>query len=976
MKKWIFALALISSRLFGQVVLPWPPVMPPPSLAVKDVGPMEIQSVDVKASVRGLLATVESTYVFKNPNNRVFEGELTFPLPDRGIVCGYAIDVNGALVDAVVVPKEEARIAFEKEVRIGADPGLVEKTKGNLYKTRVYPVPANGTRTIKIVYNAPLAMTDQGAALRLPMPRVRLASRTVEIEVSTPGAKPPVLEGLGDHRFQAAEQVWRVRDESRNIEPGDDILVAMPKLPDAFDLFEKDERGDIWLASAKRLQATEAPNPVRDKLDIYWDASGSHRPTEAEFEALESIVALAGQGTRLRLRLFRNEPGPFREFKTAKELVDFIRSIDAYDGATAFDKLYEEVDKDALSVFFTDGLETFGDVETQVKYPAGRIAAVVSTPEADTAFLRGLTGNRVLKLAEISAEGLSQAFCKLFVERKDEDKALAMRNAMTLSEGPFELTVGRVETAPEGKAPEGRTLATAWASSRMEELAVNPRGNEDAMLGLGRRYGVVGPKTSLLVLESLNQWLRYGIEPPATQPKLREQWQLAMKQRGPEGTPEEKAIRHREMVSRLWKERLAWWERDVSKVPVLPPLKKAASSGVSRENEGAEEDDRSGDHAERAVSGAISALADGVDSASLAAGIANGVLCAAPVGCEMACDEALVKGASAPGQGASTITVKAWNPDTPYLKALSKAATNDLYGVYLAQRKEYAGSPAFYLDCAGRFFEAGERTLAIRILSNLLELKLENASLVRIVAWRLRQAGEYDLAIDQLRRAIALRPEDGQGVRDLALALSERGKRLFAAGDAKTAKGDLQEALGLYVQAAFTPWDRAADTICLFALEEFNALCAWIDAAPAKAWTDGKPAVPELPAEFVKRISTDVRIIMEWDSDNTDIDIHVVEPNGEEAYYAHNRTRRGGLVSRDVVDGFGPEEYMIRVAPKGEYEVFTHYFASHEQMLYGPATVTATVFTNWGRTNEVSRTLSIRLDNPRDKVPLGEITFE
>lgn len=955
MKKWMIALALVSPRLFGQVVLPpWPPVFPPPALVVKDVGPMEVRSVEVKASVRGLLATVESTYVFHNPNNRVFEGELTFPLPDRGIVCGYAIDIGGALVDGVVVPKEEARIAFEKEVRRGVDPGLVEQVKGNLYKTRVYPIPANGTRTVRVVYNAPLAMTDRGAALRLPMARAKLASRTIEIEVATPGAEPPVLEGLGDRRFEAAEQLWRVRDEATDAVPGEDILVAIPRLPDAFDLYEKDPRGDLWIASARRLPSTEAPNPVAGKVDVYWDASGSHRPSEGEFKALEAILGLAGKGTRLRLRLFRDVPEPFRELPSAKDLLAAVRSLDAYDGATAFEGLYEGIDREALSVFFTDGLETVRDASKKDVFPEGRLVAVVSTPEADTAFLRGLTGNRLLKLAEVASNGVAQAFCRLFVPREGGEQAAAAEEPVSISEGPFELVVGRVEKVPAVPVPKGMTLARAWASARMEELAVDPAGNEDAMLGLGRRYGVVGPKTSLLVLDSLSQWLRYEIEPPASQPKLREQWLVAMKDRRPDESPEEKVLRHRERLARLWKKRLTWWERDFTKdpLPVPPPRKPAVAGGAAAP---------ANDAAPARVEAPMAVVAEACLAAdeAPAAVCRNGIL---PADVEA--------GAAAP-----SISVKAWNPDTPYLKALDKVATNDLYAAYLARRKTFAESPAFYLDCAGRFFEAGQRDLAVRILSNLLEMELENASLTRVLAWRLRQAGEYDLAIDQLRRAVGLRPEDGQGVRDLALALSERGKRLFAQGKGVAAKADLEEALALYVRAAFTPWDRAADTLGLFALEEFNALRAWIDASPEKSWTKGKPVVPGLDAEFRKAISTDVRIIMEWDSDNVDIDLHVVEPNGEEAYYAHNRTRRGGLVSRDVTDGFGPEEYMIRVAPKGGYEVFTHYFASHEQMLYGPATVTATVFTNWGRTNEVSKTLSIRLDKPRDKVPLGEISF-
>ena len=40
-----------------------------------------------------------------------------------------------------------------------------------------------------------------------------------------------------------------------------------------------------------------------------------------------------------------------------------------------------------------------------------------------------------------------------------------------------------------------------------------------------------------------------------------------------------------------------------------------------------------------------------------------------------------------------------------------------------------------------------------------------------------------------------------------------------------------------------------------------------------------------------------------------------------------------------------------------------------------PATATATVYTNWGRPAEKRQILSLRLDKPKEKVTVGEITF-
>lgn len=115
---------------------------------------------------------------------------------------------------------------------------------------------------------------------------------------------------------------------------------------------------------------------------------------------------------------------------------------------------------------------------------------------------------------------------------------------------------------------------------------------------------------------------------------------------------------------------------------------------------------------------------------------------------------------------------------------------------------------------------------------------------------------------------------------------------------------------------------------------------------------------------------------MMWDTDNTDIDLHVVEPSGEEIYDDHQNSRNIGLISHDVTTGYGPEEYLIKHAPKGQYLATTKYFASHEQKLIGPATVTAFVYTNWGRANETCKITGVRLETVKEIVKIGDVTIK
>ena len=54
------------------------------------------------------------------------------------------IGARSEIAEGVIVEKVKARQAFEAVVRQNIDPGLVNITKGNEFKTRIYPIPAKG----------------------------------------------------------------------------------------------------------------------------------------------------------------------------------------------------------------------------------------------------------------------------------------------------------------------------------------------------------------------------------------------------------------------------------------------------------------------------------------------------------------------------------------------------------------------------------------------------------------------------------------------------------------------------------------------------------------------------------------------------------------------------------------------------------------------------------------------------------------
>ena len=87
------------------------------------------------------------------------------------------------MVDAVPVERERARVAYETEVRAGVDPGLLEKGEGNSFTTRIYPIPASGTRTIRVTYQAEMGTRGADRTVTIPL-RWGVAPGVTEIRVA------------------------------------------------------------------------------------------------------------------------------------------------------------------------------------------------------------------------------------------------------------------------------------------------------------------------------------------------------------------------------------------------------------------------------------------------------------------------------------------------------------------------------------------------------------------------------------------------------------------------------------------------------------------------------------------------------------------------------------------------------------------------------------------------------------------------
>lgn len=1006
--------------------------------------PVFLEKLQVKASITGPLAYTSLTMTFRNPHNRPLGGDLYFPLPEGASVSGYALDINGILVDGVVVTKEKARVIFEKEMRRRVDPGLVEWTKGNNFKTRVFPIPAKGTRTVRVDYLNELENDRDGLVYRLPLAfKVKLADFSLNLEVDSGNTAPSVKQGpLEGVELAKWQQIYRAQIEKKDVLLNQDLLVALPA-PTQQNVYVEEHNGEYFfladlVAGAAFSEFNKKPSQ-RDTIALIWDASASRMGDHIkELQFLRDfLTSFAGinvssdlerdistrPGKKISLYLLRDtltKDGEYAltDITAVDALIQKLQQI-SYDGGTSLGALQLPKGSNDCALLFSDGVSNWNGDTPTIEIPAYAISDTASTDFGALKSICRASGGQFFNLQTmegyqqatqailgaapqlnvISVTSTGAAVYGVYPTVGDpvaSNGKIRLVGRVTAGDAAITLRCGYTQdmaknntiTFSTSKAIKGGLLRRYWAQRKLDDLLLNQKKNEQAITELGKQYAVVTPGTSLIVLENVNQYVEYGITPPATLPDMLKQYNEIMAQRATQGKQVEENKLNK--VLGMWQQQVQWWERDykpkdknfLAKITgVLLRDREQPVPAMNDEDARLSVQDESESQREEFAAPALAAPAEA--QASIARTYSRSdrfsVKTAEMGGTENESNNApgnasspqTVKSTVSSGangseaQPAKQIEVKDWDPKAPYLEALKEADATNRQQVYQAFRMQYGRTPAFFLDCANYFYRLGDTAFANRVLSNITELELENAALLRVAAYRLLDAKEYSLAIALLREVKRLRPEEPQSWRDLGLALFDVSQATKGNAAEQTATS-LRESLELMKHVIMNNWDRF-EGIEVIALTEFNRILPLAEKAGVKSAEIG------LDPRLIKLLDMDIRVSMSWDADLTDIDLHVIEPSGEEVSYSHNLSATGGKVSRDFTQGYGPETYDLRRGAAGKYKIKANYYGSDRVRLLGPATLRLEIFTNYGRDNEVKQSVTLRLDQVKGMLDIAEI---
>ncbi len=945
----------------GETALQVRPAEAPMSLTASDGTGLRLVKMTGRAVVEEPLAFTELHLSFENPQDRTIEGHFRITLPQGATISRFAMKIDDRWQEGEVVEKQAARRAYEDFLHRRQDPALLEQAAGNEFGARVFPIPARGVKELVVSYSQELTSTAEPYVLPLRgLPELG----ELDLKVMQAGNKPLELKRTRfvpskDLVFEPKHAAGRSGLRHANLAVARVAPLASSE-PDAVESL-------LVLVDTSASRALGLGEQARLVQQL---AEGLARGGGAE------VPLLVGLFDQTVVPIFDGKAGGFGQ-KEAKAITS-RRALGASDLGRALAWAREQAEKRKLKrvLLLSDGVATAGAIEGDELLAATlrlkragveRLDAIAAGGIRDDALLRRLVtaglasdgvvadaaeglaciGERLTKATRSNLEVKVADATWYWPKRLDGvqpgDEVLVYAELppgkpMRVSIGGSPVKVGELVSVDRPLLE--RAVVQAKIASLLHKRDVEADGKEqraklqEEIVALSVSHRVLSPYTALLVLETEQDYARFGIDRKALADILTvdHDGRLALTKRGPESLTA-----------------VATRTQRASDAKDGKPKKKVASA-ASEETLGAEpfgdaladgEAEKKAEAAPRAERDAARELelpqpssaapaapmeerADRMVAPEAPSAATAGMTGMAPQRRRSATSDTRMRRLPVqdqPPRGSDPYVGKFKEVMSAIARSQQKAAITAAIG----WREEDPGDVMALVAMGEAFEAAGELESAARAYGSIIDFFSGRADLRRFAGQRLERLGRgigLELAADTYAKAAQQRPDHPASHRLFAFALLKQGE------PAKAFEAMLVALKQRYPSGRFAGVDQILR-------EDLGLIAAaWIKKEPGKR------------AEILNRVQAaggvvedkpSLRFVLNWETDANDVDFHIYDARGGHAYYSNRELPSGGKLYADVTTGYGPECFTIRL-PKGKragpYKLQAHYY-SRGPMGYG-----------------------------------------
>lgn len=333
--------------------------------------PMIIKQCAINVKVNCIHATTDIELEFYNDRDVEIEGLLNFNLRPQQAITDFQLDLNGTFRKASIEEKWKANNAYNTIVGKRVDPALLQMQNVGYYTLNIYPVAAKNSRRVKMRIEEVLPLKDEYYVYSLDMFKQQtLQQVSINIESSDNPYGPIAPSGLISRTtFNKMNNAYKLYDNYNQPVSGGTISFKIPA-PGQKDIAFRDAASGLFMA---RIQDTIPETITRQPKTIlvYWDRSASmqHDQTELFLKFLHTQVQRYGAES-VKIVPFNHKPGEAKTF-TGKELTPwywrrYINAVPLY-GGTNFGALDMAAAEDLVFIF-TDGKHTWGSHNIKINH--------------------------------------------------------------------------------------------------------------------------------------------------------------------------------------------------------------------------------------------------------------------------------------------------------------------------------------------------------------------------------------------------------------------------------------------------------------------------------------------------------------------------------------------------------------------------------------------------------------------------------
>ena len=362
-------------------------IVPHPPRPGDAVPPLTVKYHHVTIEIANQVAKTSVDQVFLNNFDRDIEGTYIFPLPEGASISEFAMWIGSQKVSGEILDAQQARRVYEDIVRRMKDPALLEYIGRNMFRARVFPIPAKGEKRVQISYTEVLRSEKNLVRYRYPLSTEQLSYEPIkDVSLSVKISSPVPISNVYSptHKISVRKETEGravAGFEESNTKPDKDFVLYYSLSPDDVGLSLINwpgADGDYFMLLAAPRFAAAKEKVLNKNLIFVLDSSGSMSGTKIQQtkEAARFVINHLEENDRFAIidfddgvSLLAPELLPAQSANRAKAL-KFIDEIQDSGGTNINEALLQALkmvrsgDRPNYILFLTDGQPTVGATDT------------------------------------------------------------------------------------------------------------------------------------------------------------------------------------------------------------------------------------------------------------------------------------------------------------------------------------------------------------------------------------------------------------------------------------------------------------------------------------------------------------------------------------------------------------------------------------------------------------------------------------